>query len=158
MNITVKNSAAEQMDVKITKRIAALKGWPIRKELLQMAEDVIAEYHKVQQGFTPGAVPDLAESTKKAKAREHGFVYPILTATGQMMGQMRAEVRVRSRQEIYSIVIIFDGTRESGITNARLAQIHREGEGNMPKRDFMILSDKFTSRWTRRILAATKGK
>jgi len=155
--VHINTAGFQRLQQKVTDRIERLRGHTLRRHVVKMADEIIHEYNRTIDNFTPGTVKDLSPKYKVQKAQEFGHVYPILKASGAMAASMYHEVKVRSRGAIYSIKIRFRGNNGK-ITNRRLAMIHITGEGKMPARDFTKLPPGFAAKWTRRILAELRRK
>lgn len=132
-------------------KLKGLTGPAIKRAAGLMADETLAEYRSLEETFLPGPVDDLTEPYKKRKAKKFGSVYPILQASGQMMNSMVHVVKVA--KGLITIAVDFRGRRTPRLTNARLAEIHVEGQGTQPKRNFMKLSRGFTTKWTRKFAA-----
>lgn len=78
----------------------------------------------------PGKYKDLTPRYKKAKRRKHGFIYPILKATGRLEDSITSENRdhigiVRPRSLTIGSAVPY-------------AVAHNEGRGRMPQRSFLF--------------------
>lgn len=113
--------------------------------------DLVERYKKKIESFTPGSVPDLAESTKKQKARLGVSVYPILKRFGTLMDSMFYKVRRPMGGRGWIVAIGFAGS-QNGVANARIAQIHIEGQGRNPIRDFT----KIPREWGREVFKSIR--
>ncbi len=132
-------------------KLKGLTGPAVKRAAALMADETLAEYRSLEETFLPGPVADLTEPYKKRKAKLHGSVYPILQASGELMDSMFHMVKVT--KGLIVIAVDFKGRRSPKLTNAKLAEIHVEGQGTQPKRNFMKLSRGFMTKWTRRFAA-----
>lgn len=140
---------------KVATKIKAMSGPAIKRAVNKMADEMLAEYRGLEESFIPGPVTDLTEKYKKRKQKKHGSVYPILQATSQMMDSMFHKVSATGSK--FKIFVGFRGRHSnSKLSNERLAEIHINGEGTQPVRNFMKLSRGFTWKWTRRIIAVLR--
>lgn len=136
----------ERLAARITMRANFLGSARMRSMVVQpAADDLLKVYRQKIDSFNPGEVPDLAESTKKQKAKQVGFVYPILKRTLDFYNRMRAIITAPSGGSGWRIQIDFPGSKGS-ITNNRLAEIFIRGEGKQPKRDFTQIPNAWKSR------------
>ena len=78
----------------------------------------------------PGKYKDLSPRYKKRKQKEHGFIYPILKATGRLESSITSE-----NQDHIGIVRPRSLTIGSAVP---YAVVHQEGRGRMPKRPFLF--------------------
>jgi hypothetical protein len=143
----------KNIEKRVTQRLNFLGGDGMRAIIQDMGKDAVLEVQKYVGRLNPGPVQDLTEKYKKVKQRMVGNVYPILARTLLMVSSMYSRVRRDTRGK-WTISIGFSGSQPSGISNARLAQIHANGEGNMPKRDFIILPTGFGWKWQKKISSA----
>lgn len=135
MKVNVTTTGITSLHATVTLRANFLGSNGMRVLLRQKADDLEGEFKKNIQSFTPGAVPDLKDSTKKEKQRKVGFVYPILVRYGVLINSMFTRVFSPSGGSGWNIKLGFTGS-QGGTSNQRIAEIHINGEGHMPKRDF----------------------
>jgi hypothetical protein len=156
VTIGVKTSVVglERFATRMTNR-ANFLGSGMKPLLREAGDELIETYKERIESFTPGEVPDLKDSTKKQKAKQVGFVYPILVRTRTMIDSMYARVKSAVRGSGWGIAIGFSGSQK-GVSNARIAQIHITGEGNMPMRDFTKVPASFSDSIFRRIRDALR--
>jgi len=96
-----------------------------------------ADFYKSEKSIfrlkSPGQYDDLNAEYKKAKAREVGFVYPILKRTG------RLEESVTSPSSPDSNSYIINKDTLVIETKVPYAIYHQEGTSKMPRRPFFII-------------------
>lgn len=156
LRISLKLNGTTRLQARYSKR-ANFMGATVTKAVMQsMAKDAIAEVQKNVKLFAPGPVQDLSPAYKKRKASEVGHVYPILWKTGVMLSSMFAAVFSPKRGSGYVIRLGFAGTHYSGLPNRELAQIHIDGNDQLPSRDFTRLPQGFSDKWMERLRAAIR--
>lgn len=107
----------------------------VRPVLQRLGKQIVESYQRTIEGMTPGRFRDLAESTKRQKARDVGHVYPMLAATLAMVSSLYS--RVERRAGAWFVRVSFAGRHPgSKLTNKQLAQLHVEGGPHLPARDF----------------------
>lgn len=148
VGVTATVSGIQRLNAKMNNRVNFLTGTGMRAVLKDSADDLVVQYKRTIESFTPGDVRDLAESTKKQKMRSVGFVYPILQRTMQMVNSMYASVHPPGRG--WTIAIGFTGSQR-GVENATIAKAHIEGTAHLPKRDFTKIPPSWKSTLYRRI-------
>lgn len=139
------------------------------KRIAGLAEDEIRVRTRLGKGVaTPngpqGAFaplkPSTIESRKRAKIRgdlsnESSPSKSNLTSTGEMLDSLRGTATGKGKA-----VVKPTGTRDSGLTNEKLASFHERGTPKMRKRPFMNLSslqvDRITDEVRRDVLARVK--
>lgn len=155
MKVTITGRGLEKLGAKVTRRANFLGTGGMLNVLHQAADDLLDVYKNQIRAFTPGSVPDLAESTKKSKRRQVGFIYPILIRTQQLLNSMYMRVRKPSGGKGWGIQLGFAGS-QNGTANSRIAEIHITGEGNMPERDFTKVPKAWRQDLIRRIRDALR--
>lgn len=153
INVKIRTAGQEKLAEKVSKR-ANFLGTEAMADICRVtAADVVTQFKHTIESFTPGRVPDLAESTKKEKQKAVGFIYPILKRTSELINSMMPFIRTPTGGKGWIIGVKFVGDH-GGITNARLAEIHIEGEGNVPARDFTKVPASIKQGLFRRIRSA----
>lgn len=149
MKVSVTTSGLERLEEKITRRANFIGTNGVRDILRQSAKELEEHYKETIKSFTPGTVQDLKESTKKQKMRKHGRIYPILVGFGDLINSIKALVFKPVRGSGWGIRLMFQGANRQGVMNARVAEAHIEGQGNLPKRDFT----KVPGWWRQKVLS-----
>lgn len=152
MKINVTTSGLRNLEIRYERRKKDL-GWVPRQVMRDMADDVENELKRQIEKFTPGPVQDLSPRYKRQKEQKYGSAYPILKATGKLMNSIRS--RVYERATNWLISVYFKGENKN-ISNERLAEIHIEGEGKNPQRDFYKLSPTFIKKWRTKIFSTLR--
>lgn len=145
ISFTATTGGLERLAARVTNRANFLGSARMRSVVQLAGDDLVRVYRQHIDTFNPGDVPDLAESTKKQKAKQVGFVYPILKRTFDFYNRMRAIITAPSGGSGWRIQIDFPGTKGS-ITNNRLAEIFIRGEGRQPRRDFTQIPNAWKNR------------
>lgn len=128
IRVTIRSAGSERLLQRINNAANFLRTAGMRRVLNSYSGDVVKQFKQNIDEMTPGNVQDLKESTKKQKQAKYGRVYPILRATDLLYNGMKASVANTS--DGWVIRITYPGDR------GRVAQVHQDGEGNMPQRDF----------------------
>lgn len=130
----------------LQKRIDAARR--IIADLRPMHEQFAADFYKDQkrkfQLKGPGLYVDLSDKYKPRKQKVHGFVYPILFASGRLAASLLSHTADGSVyvNEPQTFII---GTRD------RTAEFHQEGTGRMPRRPLFETdpNSALVKRWIR---------
>lgn len=139
IQVHITGGGLKRLHTKLENQINFLGSGAVRSVLKEAADDLVSGIKDNIDSFTPGAVADLAPSTKKQKMRKFGRIYPVLKATGEMMESMYSYVR---KKGVAGWAI---GIRFKGIRNKEVAQHHIDGGPNLPRRDFMKLPRGFSA-------------
>lgn len=149
--VKVTSQGIERLSAKISRAVNFLGAAGIRSVLRSAADDLEVEFRKRIDSFTPGDVPDLAESTKKQKAAR-GSIYPILRRTDRMYDALTCKVYYVNGE--WSIRLSFPGSSEKGIALSQIAQYHLDGTTKMPARNFTKISDH----WKRNLIGQIRSQ
>lgn len=144
------------LQLKVATKLTMMGGPVLANSVRMVGDNIVAQFRRNIDSFTPGSVEDLTPKYKKVKLKKYNKVYPILRATDQLYNSIYR--RVAKTKTGYKIFIGFTGNRSGKISNSRLAEIHANGMGNNSERDFMFIPRGFAWNQTRRIFAVLKGK
>lgn len=133
MKVTVRTAGLDRLIAKAKRKLDFLSSDGAREVMRKSGAELVTQFQRTINTFTPGPVKDLAPKTKVQKMRQVGRLYPILVRSGDLFRSMVPRVTRKGTQ--WSITVMYKG-RKPNITNARLAQIHITGEGRNPPRDF----------------------
>lgn len=158
VGVTITTTGLDRLATKFTNRLNFLRGSGVRQLLESESVSLLEAVREQVETYTPGAMVDLKDATKKQKARAVGFVYPILKRYGDTLRAMQCVVSSPGGGSGWVVSIVFPGSHpRSGVPFDRIVQAHVRGEGHNPKRDFLKLPPGWSPRFLDRLSSAVRS-
>lgn len=158
MGVRLQFRGTERAVSKIDAKLRRLTGPELREVFRLSANELAFVFRRNVQRFTPGGAPDLSPKYRARKERLVGYAYPILYRTGVLMAALYTRAIAPTSGHVWTIRYGFDGTHpDRGIDLGRLAEIHIDGEGRNPKRDFTKLSNEWRMALHKRVKKLLEG-